>query len=139
MNNEWNFKFHCISAVIQVACVVVWTSIFILQMIVVGDFFICWLEWFGLDWAVHCIVVFPQLFLASCSIGILLARCCLQMVAVARTWSKNFSSASSPIFTWGGSKYCPLQHLRRCSSHMACDAGIGWWRIWMTIADASLL
>ena len=35
---------------------------------------------------------------------ILLATCCLQLVAVARTWSKNFSAASSPIFTWGHSK-----------------------------------
>ena len=33
--------------------------------------------------------------------GILWVRCCLRMVAAGRTWSKNFSLASSSIFTWG--------------------------------------
>ena len=37
--------------------------------------------------------------------GILLARCCLQIVAAARTQSKNFSAVPSPIFTSGGSQY----------------------------------
>ena len=50
-------------AVIQVACVVSWTFIFFCQMIVVEDFFICWLEWFGADRVVGHIVVFPPLFL----------------------------------------------------------------------------
>ena len=43
-------------------------------------------------------------------IGKLLAKCCLQMVAAAQSCSKNFSATSSPIFTWGGSKYYSSLH-----------------------------
>ena len=43
-------------------------------------------------------------------IELLLARCCLQIVATAKTCSKNFSAASSPIFTWGGAKFCLSLH-----------------------------
>ena len=39
VNNAWNFYFRQIDAVIQVACVVGWTSIFTCQMIRVADFF----------------------------------------------------------------------------------------------------
>ena len=51
--------------VIQVACTASWTSIFICQMIVVTDFFICWLEWFDADQAVGGAVTFPLLFLGQ--------------------------------------------------------------------------
>ena len=34
-------------------------------MMVVEDFFICWLEWFGADCAVGDVVVFPPLFLSQ--------------------------------------------------------------------------
>ena len=71
------------------------------------------------------------LYFLNCSrvsrfIGILLTRCCVQMVDAARTWSKNLSVASSTIFSWGGSKYA--HHLISCrlSSYMVHDAGIGW-------------
>ena len=40
MNNAWNFYFLWINAVIQVACVVNWNSIFTRQMVVVAEFFI---------------------------------------------------------------------------------------------------
>ena len=39
--------------------------------------------------------------------GILLVWCYLQMVAAARTWSKNFLAASFTTFTCSGSKYFP--------------------------------
>ena len=42
VNNAWNFHSPRIHAVIQVACVVSWTSIFTRQMIVVTDFFMVW-------------------------------------------------------------------------------------------------
>ena len=48
----------------QVSCVVSWTPIFICQMIVVEEFCICRLEWFGADQAFGGIAVFPPLFLA---------------------------------------------------------------------------
>ena len=65
VNDKWNFHFLWINAVIQVECVVNWTSIFTRQMIVVADFFICWLEWFDADWAVRGVIVFPPLFLGQ--------------------------------------------------------------------------
>ena len=51
--------------VIHVSRVVSWTSIFNRQMMVVVDFFICWLEWFSTDWAVGGVVVTPPLFLGQ--------------------------------------------------------------------------
>ena len=113
MNNAWNFHFLWIDVVIQVACLVCWTSIFTRQMIVVADFFIYWLECFGTDLAVRGAAVFLYSLLCSrdsCFIRVLLTRCCLQTVVVARTWSKQFSAASSVIFTWGVSKDCPSLH-----------------------------
>ena len=60
VNDAWNFHFLWIDAVI-----VSLTSIFTHQMIMVADFFICWHEWFGADWAIGGIVVFPPLFLGQ--------------------------------------------------------------------------
>ena len=92
--------------IIQVACVVSRTSIFLRQMIVIEDFFLS----AGLNGLVQIEQLVALLYSLHCSlvshfIGILLARCCLQMVAVARTQLKNFSAVSSPMFTWGGSKH----------------------------------
>ena len=102
VNDAWNFHFLWISVVIQVACIVSWTFIFTCQMIVVADFFIIDLnglaqmeQLVALLYSLHCSWV-------SRFVGILLVKCCLQMVAGARSWSKNFSAASSSIFTWGG-------------------------------------
>ena len=47
------------------------------------------------------------------------------MVAVAKTWLKNFSVTSCPIFTWGASKYCPSLHSRRCSLHVVSVLVLG--------------
>ena len=65
VNDAWNFHFFRIDAVIQVACVVSWASIFTCQIMVVADFFICWPEWFDADRAVCGVVVFPPLFLGQ--------------------------------------------------------------------------
>ena len=56
------------------------------------------------------------------------------MVATAKTWSKNFSVVSFPILL--GVLQSIAYHCIscRCSSHMVRDAGIGWWRILMTMA-----
>ena len=51
--------------VIQVPCIVSWTSIFTSHMILILDFFICWLEWFSTDQAVGGIVVFTPLLLGQ--------------------------------------------------------------------------
>ena len=72
-------------------------------------------------------------------IGILLVRRCLQMAAVATIWSKNFSAASSVIFTWVVEIIVHHCISHRCSSYMVCDSGIGWWRISMTKAYTSLV
>ena len=99
------------SVVIHVPCIVSCTSIFTRQMFLVTYFFICWLEWLSRDQVVGGIVVFPPMFLGELfHRDILLIRCCLQMIAATKTCSKNFSAASSPIFTWGSSKYCPSLH-----------------------------
>ena len=68
-------------------------------------------------------------------IAILLARCCLQMVAVAKTQSQNFSVASSLILTWVVQSIPHHCTSYRCSSHMVCDSG----RISMTMAHKSLV
>ena len=65
MNDAWSFHFLWIDVVIQVACVVSWTSMFTCQMIVVADLFICSHEWFGADGAVGGVDVFPPLFLGQ--------------------------------------------------------------------------
>ena len=49
VNDAWNSHFLWIDAVIQVTCVVSWTSVFTCQMIMITDIFICWLEWFSAD------------------------------------------------------------------------------------------
>ena len=96
--------------VIQVSCIVRCTSIFT-----------CQISWLGLFLSVdlNSLAQIKQLvtllYSLQCSwvsrfIGILLARCCLQMVAATKICSKNFSGGSSPIFTWGGSKDCPSLH-----------------------------
>ena len=101
-------------------------SIFTCQVIVVADFFICWLEWFGADRAAGDVVVFPPLLLSQPFHRILLVTCCLQMVAAARTWSKNLVQCH-PLYSLEivGSI---VHHFisRRCSSQMVRDAGIGW-------------
>ena len=65
VNDAWNFHFLWTDAVIQVASVVSWTSIFTCPMIVVADFFICWLKWFGKNQTVGGVVVFPPLLLGQ--------------------------------------------------------------------------
>ena len=66
----------------------------------------------------------------SCFIGILLAMCCLQIAAAARTWSKNFSTVTYPLYSlevvWSIVHHCISC---RCSFHMVCVAGIRWGRI----------
>ena len=47
--NNSDIKQNGMEAVIQVACVVSWTSIFFCQIIVVAGFFICWLEWLAIS------------------------------------------------------------------------------------------
>ena len=63
--NNSDIKQNGMEAVIQVACVVSWTSTFFCQMTVVVDFFISWLEWFSTDRIVGGIVVFSPLFLGQ--------------------------------------------------------------------------
>ena len=137
MNDAWNFHFLWIDAVIQVACIVSWTSIFTCQMIVVTDVFI-WMVWrrWSSWW-----------------------RCCICSIVVGLTVSYGFY--------WLGVVYIWLLQLRpgpktfqrlhplyslevvqsvvhhyishRCSFHMVCVAGIGYWRILMTMAHTSLV
>ena len=47
--NNSDIKQNGMEEVIQVACVVSWTSIFFCQIIVVAGFFICWLEWLAIS------------------------------------------------------------------------------------------
>ena len=67
-------------------------------------------------------------------IGVLLARCCLQMVATAKISPKTLQRRH-PLYllrvVQSIGHHCIS---RRCSSHMVRDAGIGWWRILMTMA-----
>ena len=55
------------------------------------------------------LLYFLHCYWVSHFIGILLVRCGLQMVTAARTWSKNFSVVSSPVFNWGGSKQASVE------------------------------
>ena len=107
VNNAWNFHFHWINAVIQFACIVSSTSIFTCQMIVVADFLSADLN--GLAQTEQFVALLHSFHCSRVSrfMGILLASCCLKIFATARTWFENFSVVSSPIFTWGASKYHP--------------------------------
>ena len=144
MNDAWSFHFFWFDAVIEVACVVSWTSLFNCQMVVVVNFYICWLEWFRTDWVVGGVVVFPPLLVAllyslHCSwvsrfIGILLVSCCLQMVSVAKTWSKNFSAASSRIYL-GWFKVLPITafHVNAAFTwYLMLVLDGEFWRRWLT-------
>ena len=72
-------------------------------------------------------------------IGILLVRCCLHMIAAAKTWSKNFS-AGHPLY-WLGVLQSIVHHYisHRCTFHMVRVVGIGWWRILVTMVHTSLV
>ena len=102
--------------------------------------FICWLEWFSADWVVCEVVVSPpHCSWVNCFMGILLAKCCLQMVATARPGPKIFQQPHHPYSL--GVVQSIVHHCIscRCSSHMVDDAGIGWCRILMTMAHTSLV
>ena len=72
-------------------------------------------------------------------IGILLAMCCLQMVAAAKICYKNFSAASS-LYLLGMVQGIVHHYIScRCNSYMVRVAGIRWWRILMTMAHTSLV
>ena len=99
----------------------------------ITDIFICWLEWFGTDSAVGGIIEFPSLFLSQPFKEILLAMCCIQMVAGGKTWSKKFYRLH-PLYSVGVLQ--SIVHnciLRRCNFHMIPVASIGWWRNLMMI------
>ena len=140
MNNALNFHFLQTDLVIQVACIVSWTSIFTCQMILVAYFFICWFECFGTDWAVHCIVVFIPLFLGSAvSLGFYWSGVVywwlLRLGPDPNTFQQRHPPYSVGVFQ-STAHHCISS---RCSSYMIHDADIGWWRILMTMANTSLV
>ena len=69
-------------------------------MMVVADFFICWLERFSADQAVGSVVVFPQLLLGQPFHRDFVGQVLSTDGGCGQDLSKNFSAASSPIFTW---------------------------------------
>ena len=99
--------------VIQVECVVLDIYIHLSKYRGHELFYLfTWIFWCRLSsWWRCCIPIYCSW--VSHFIEILLVRCCLQMVAVATTWSKNFSAASFPLFTWDGSKYHPSLHFTK--------------------------
>ena len=135
MNDAWNFYCLWIDAVIHVACVVSWTSISTDKL--------SWLQTFlsadlnGLKQIEQLMVLLYSLHcsLVSRFIGILLARCCLQMVAVAKTWPKPFSGVFSYIHL-GCFKVLSITafHVVAASSWyvlLVLD-GEGFWWLWLT-------
>ena len=111
VNNAWNFHFLWINVVIQAACVVSWTSIFTNQMIVIVDFFISWLEWFGADEAVHGIFVLPPLLLGQLfSWEFYWPGVVYKWLLWLRPGPKTFQRRHLLYSLGGGSKYCSLLH-----------------------------
>ena len=121
MNGAWNFHFLWINAVLK------------LHALWAGPLYSplkwSWMQTFlssdmnGLAQIEQLVALLYSLHCSWIShfIEILLTRCCLQMVAAAKTWSKNFLVASSPIFTWGGSKYRPsLDFTKMQLPHRTC-------------------
>ena len=75
----------------------------------------------------------------SCFIGILLVRCYLQMVALAKICYKNFSAASSLYLLAVVRSIVHHCISCRCSSHMVRVPAICLLRILMTMTHTSLL
>ena len=107
---------------------------------------VCLRNFYLLSWMVrHRSSIFVAfLFSLHCSrissfIKILLARCVLQIVAVARTWSKTFQQRHPPYPL--GMVLSIADHCisRSCSSHMVRHTSIGWWRILKAMAHTSLV
>ena len=140
MNKAWNFHFLWIDAVIQVACVVSWTSIFSRRMIVVVDLFIYWLEWLGTDWAVCGVVVFPLFFGGQQILyRFYWPGVCYKWLLWLGPSPKTFQQHNPPYLVVVVQSIVHQSILIRCSSHMEHDAGIGWWRILMKMAHTSLV
>ena len=69
---------------------------------------------------------------------IILTRCCLYMVAAARTWSKNYSGRHPSYLLEVVQSIVHHYIWRRCSFHRLRDVSIEWWRILMMMADDEL-
>ena len=90
------FHILWINAVIQVTCIVSWTSLFTCQMIVFTYFLSAGLN--GLAQIKQFVALLYSLGYSWVSrfIGTLLAKCFLEMVAVAKIWYKNFFIGAIP-------------------------------------------
>ena len=135
------FHILWINAVIQVTCIVSWTSLFTCQMIVFTYFLSAGLN--GLAQIKQFVALLYSLGYSWVSrfIGTLLAKCFLEMVAVANIWYiQKFFHWRHPLYLLGVLQ-CIVHHClsRRCSFHMVRDAGIGWWRILIMMAHTSLV
>ena len=105
-----------------------------------NDLFICWLEWFSIDWAVRSIVVLPLLFLChSFHRNIIRQVLSTNGLLRLRPGPKTFQWRH-PLYLLGVGQSIVYHCIsRRCSCHMVHDAGVGWWRILMTITHTSLV